>query len=219
MVVSSLRATWPRFVILRQTENRMRGLHFTFLALSGTIMLNVAWGNEYGFYSSLHLHKKGWNIPFKEMTITRLKRTNEYTPKSRQFSSGFSYCFGLENSRLVIDYGIAFSLGVRILVDSNNRWLHHNAAAVRGTTRTEAADKTSFWIKINRDHVGCLKTNCISVARTSFFEFRFKFAFTTSWARFVKIISYMFSWRLKTNIVGWKIIVILGSETSIKVSV
>lgn len=80
------------------------------------------------------------------MTITRLKRTNEYSQESRQFSSGFSYCFGLENSRLVIDYGIAFSLGVRILVDSNNRWLHHNAngAAVKGTTRIAAADKTSF---------------------------------------------------------------------------
>ena len=88
--------------------------------------------------------RKDGIYPSKEMTITRLKRTNEYYPKSRQFSSGFSYCFGLENSRLVIDYGIAFSLGVRILVDSNNRWLHHNAAAVKGTTRIAAADKTSF---------------------------------------------------------------------------
>ena len=124
--------------------------------------------------------RKDGIYPSKEMTITRLKRTNEY---SRVFSTvflfSFSYCFGLEISTRNWLWNCLFARSQNISW-FHNRWLHHNSATVKGT-RIAANKTSSCWIKINRDHVGCWKTNCISVARTSFFELKFKFAFTKCW--------------------------------------
>ena len=126
----------------------------------------------------IYTRKDGISL-LKKWQLQGLKGQMNTVESSQQFSSGFSYCFGLENSTRNWLWNCFFARSQNISW-FHNRWLHHNGATVKGTTRI-AADKTSCWIKINRDHVGCLKTNCISVARTSFFEFRFKFAFTTSW--------------------------------------